>query len=172
MADDFFAPNSDSDQFSDDLFDGSSECSVSFRAQFNTKAVDYVQESPNPARSTARGRHTVRRLFPSCVSEEETYRGEPLETATAIGLERLPPESDTQKLILGELKRANSRLEAFSDRLEALDLRLKSVEQMQLSSSAPAAAAVALMMDRRAKAGEKFLRKYRGEYIQSLIFHS
>lgn len=145
MADALFAPNSDSekdsDQFSDDLFDGPSECGGSFRAQFNAREVDHVEDSPTPARSTARGRgrQTARRLFLSCDSEEEAYRGELLENATARELERLPPESDTQKLILEELKRTNSRLESFSDRLEALDCRLKSIEQMQLNMSSSTA---------------------------------
>ena len=46
-------------------------------------------------------------------------------------------ESDTQRLILEELRKTNSRLETFSEHLEALDGHLKSVEQMQLNSMAP-----------------------------------
>ena len=133
MAEDFLASNSDneidSDQFSDDLFDAPSESDGAFCSEFTTGAVDYVAESPDPVRSASRGQQSARRLFPPD-DERETHRGELLENATAT-------EPDTQKLILEELRKTNSRLESFSDRLEALDCRLKSVEQMQLNSSTP-----------------------------------
>ena len=58
-----------------------------------------------------------------------------MENATARELERLPPKSDTQKLILEELERTNSRLESFSYHLETLHWWLKSVKQMQLNMS-------------------------------------
>ena len=47
------------------------------------------------------------------------------------------PHSRLQKQILEELRKTNSRLDTFSDQLEAMDGRLKSVEQMQLNSATP-----------------------------------
>ena len=136
MAGKVFVPNSDSehdsDQFSDDLFDGPSDCGGLILG----REVDFVENSPTPARRTDKGRsqQTARRLFVSD-SEEEVCRGELVQNATGTELERSPPKNDTQKLILEELKKTNSRLESFSDRLEALDCRLRSVEQMQLNVS-------------------------------------
>ena len=135
MEDDLLAPNSDSerdsDLFSDELFDEPSECGGSFCAQFNARAVDY---------------------------EGSTCRGEPLQNATATEPARLSPERNTQELILDELKKVNSRLESFSDRLDALDCRLKTVEEMQLSCSTPSSS-ISTDDGSAGKPGERFLQK-------------
>lgn len=128
MEHEVLAPNSDSDEFSDELFDGTSDCGDSFGAEVNTKAVD-CEGSPNPVWSTASVRGADRRLSP------------PLENATAKEPERLPPESDAQERILEELTKVSSRLESVFDRLDALDSRLQSVERNQLSSSTPSSSA-------------------------------
>ena len=44
-------------------------------------------------------------------------------------------DDDTQLLILQEVKKANSCLNVFSDRLEALETRLAAVESNQLTST-------------------------------------
>ena len=48
---------------------------------------------------------------------------------------RSTSSDNTQLLILQEVKKANSRLNIFSDRLEALESRLASVENNQLSAT-------------------------------------
>ena len=70
--------STESDEFSEDLFDESSECGGSLRAPITGRKV-YVSKSPTPARSSdktrseARNQTTVRRLFVP-ESDEEVHR--------------------------------------------------------------------------------------------------
>ena len=90
--------------------------------------------SPNTASSST----VVRRLF----SGNESPNGNPpLRDITNRSPSIQPPGpatgNDTQLLILQEVRKANSRLDTFSDRLEGLESRLASVEDKQLSSVTP-----------------------------------
>ena len=133
MADEVYALDTDSDRLSDELLGQTSDCGSGFPPPVTRREVDYVEDSPTRARSSdrARSQTTARRLIVSDSDEDSVHR-----EARETERERLPPESDAQTQILEELKRTNSRLESFSDHLEALDCRLKSVEQMQLDMSA------------------------------------
>ena len=120
------------DNFSEELLETDSDSDVGGNGTFQT-----VLNSPNKV-PAASGSRLNRRLFTKTTTREEP-RWQPLGDATnprspACARTR-PSESDTQILILEELKKTNSRLDSFSEHLKTLDGRIKSVEQAQLTIS-------------------------------------
>ena len=101
--------------------------SNSYTSSTNLFDDDIVACTPSERTSTL----VSRRLF----TNPDEQRRQPLRNVSNS------TELDTQRLILEELKRTNSRLDTFSEHLEALDGRLKSVEQMQLDSTTPSSSA-------------------------------
>ena len=92
---------------------------------------EVASKSPNATRSST----VIRHLFSRSKSPD------PLNDITNRSPSSPQPrpaaDNDTQLLILQEVRKANSRLDMFSDRLEGLESRLASVEDNQLSSVTP-----------------------------------
>lgn len=138
MAAEIFALDSfgegDSDNSSEELLESDGDSDI---ARTGNGAFETVLNSPNNV-PAASGSRPNRRLFTEPAAREEPHR-QPLGDATNLrspaSVRTRPSESDTQVLILEELKKTNSRLDSFSEHLKALDGRIKSVEQAQLTIS-------------------------------------
>lgn len=91
-----------------------------------------IEMANEPRTSTPAKRSSTlrRRLF----SNPDEQNREPLRNVSNLSN---AIEANTQRLILEELKKTNSRLDTFSERLEAFDGRLKSVEHNLINSTTP-----------------------------------
>ena len=94
----------------------------------NDEETDGAGTLKETTHRASRSTELSRRLF----SNSGVYR-DPLRSVSNTH----SSESDTQRLILEELRKTNSRVDTFSEHMESMDGRLKSVEQRQLNSTTP-----------------------------------
>ena len=107
-------------------------------------SADDVINTPSATGSSS----VTRRLFTA--SEENGPNAAKDNAVGYLTNQSTTTSEDTQLLILQEMKKANSRLSAFSDRLEAVESRLASVENNQLSAT-PASTSADSSADSRKK---------------------
>ena len=94
----------------------------------NDEETDGAGTPKETTHRASRSTELSRRLF----SNSGVYR-DPLRSVSNTH----SSEFDTQRLILEELRKTNSRVDTFSEHMESMDGRFKSVEQRQLNSTTP-----------------------------------